>query len=260
MLLRRVTEHVREQNWTAIAIDFAIVVLGVFVGIQVANWNAEREDRQRGVEFAERLRVDLRDERLLYEFMVAYYSDVRDAANSAVAALDGQAPLSNHDLLVNAYRATQYSQGARRRSTYDELVSTGSLGLIRDQRMLRAASQLYRLETTENVVRESLESPYRQAFRMSITNDVQRELAKSCGDRYILPGDFTSMDTVLGYPCTLELPPEVVDAAAQVLRSDPNLIRALRQRTADLQTRLSDFTVNNRDVWGEIQQLAGDAP
>ena len=29
MLLHRVTEHVREQNWTAIAIDFVIVVLGV---------------------------------------------------------------------------------------------------------------------------------------------------------------------------------------------------------------------------------------
>jgi hypothetical protein len=140
MLLRRVTEHVREQNWTAIAIDFAIVVLGVFVGIQMANWNAEREDRQRGAEFAERLRVDLRAERWMYELMVAYYSDVRDAANRAVTALDGQAPLSNHDLLVNAYRATQYRHGARRRSTYDELVSTGSLGLIRDQRTKACAA------------------------------------------------------------------------------------------------------------------------
>ena len=35
MLLRRVIEHVRDQNWTAIAIDFVIVVAGVFVGIQV---------------------------------------------------------------------------------------------------------------------------------------------------------------------------------------------------------------------------------
>jgi hypothetical protein len=33
--LLRVAEHIRTQNWTAIAIDFAIVVIGVFVGIQV---------------------------------------------------------------------------------------------------------------------------------------------------------------------------------------------------------------------------------
>jgi hypothetical protein len=31
MILSRITEHVRAQNWTAIAIDFVIVV--VFIGI-----------------------------------------------------------------------------------------------------------------------------------------------------------------------------------------------------------------------------------
>nr|WP_298931330.1 hypothetical protein [uncultured Erythrobacter sp.] len=44
MILRRITKHVREQNWTAIAIDFVIVVTGVFLGIQLGNWNAERAD------------------------------------------------------------------------------------------------------------------------------------------------------------------------------------------------------------------------
>jgi hypothetical protein len=37
MILRRVIKHFRNQEWTAIAIDFVIVVFGVFVGIQVAN-------------------------------------------------------------------------------------------------------------------------------------------------------------------------------------------------------------------------------
>lgn len=46
MILRRVTEHVRSQNWFAVGIDFFIVVVGVFIGIQVANWNAERLERQ----------------------------------------------------------------------------------------------------------------------------------------------------------------------------------------------------------------------
>ncbi len=42
MLLRRVIEHVRTQNWTAIGIDFVIVVVGVFIGIQLGNWNDAR--------------------------------------------------------------------------------------------------------------------------------------------------------------------------------------------------------------------------
>jgi len=42
MLLRRVIEHVKSQNWTAVVIDFVIVV--VFIDIQVSNWNETRAD------------------------------------------------------------------------------------------------------------------------------------------------------------------------------------------------------------------------
>ena len=45
MILRRITEHVKTQNWFAVGIDFCIVVIGVFIGIQVANWNEAQADR-----------------------------------------------------------------------------------------------------------------------------------------------------------------------------------------------------------------------
>ncbi len=46
MLLRRITQHVQNQNWFAVFIDFLIVVVGVFIGIQVANWNQANIDRK----------------------------------------------------------------------------------------------------------------------------------------------------------------------------------------------------------------------
>ena len=46
MILRRVITHFRRQEWAAIAIDFVIVVLGVFIGLQVQAFAVER-DRQR---------------------------------------------------------------------------------------------------------------------------------------------------------------------------------------------------------------------
>lgn len=47
MLLRRITEHVKAQNWTAVVLDFVIVVVGVFIGLQVNNWNEARLDERR---------------------------------------------------------------------------------------------------------------------------------------------------------------------------------------------------------------------
>jgi hypothetical protein len=47
MLLRNLTKHVQNQNWLAVFLDFTIVVVGVFIGIQVANWNDERLQKDR---------------------------------------------------------------------------------------------------------------------------------------------------------------------------------------------------------------------
>ena len=45
MILRRLAQHLKEQNWTSITIEFVLLVLGVFLGIQAANWNEERNER-----------------------------------------------------------------------------------------------------------------------------------------------------------------------------------------------------------------------
>ena len=42
MIFRRLKAHVEKENWFAVAIDFAIVVIGVFIGLQVSTWNANR--------------------------------------------------------------------------------------------------------------------------------------------------------------------------------------------------------------------------
>lgn len=60
MILRRVIAQFRKQEWTAIAIDFVIVVLGVFLGLQVSNWNAGRADRASERQYLGQLREDLR--------------------------------------------------------------------------------------------------------------------------------------------------------------------------------------------------------
>ncbi|MEL6826756.1 MAG: hypothetical protein AAFN91_10960 [Pseudomonadota bacterium] len=59
MLLRRITKHVKDQNWFAVGIDFVIVVIGVFIGIQVANWNEARTDAIQEQEILADLLTDL---------------------------------------------------------------------------------------------------------------------------------------------------------------------------------------------------------
>lgn len=112
MILRRLSQSLKEQNWTAIVIEFILLVVGVFLGIQVANWNVERETKQKAAVFTERLKADLRHEAFFYQYFIEYNRDVLAAAENAVNALTGKTPLSDEQLLINAYRATQYKPTA----------------------------------------------------------------------------------------------------------------------------------------------------
>ena len=58
MLFRRIKAHVEKENWFAVGVDFAIVVIGVFIGLQVANWNEARGEQTRGEDIKVRLAAE----------------------------------------------------------------------------------------------------------------------------------------------------------------------------------------------------------
>jgi hypothetical protein len=260
MIRRRVIEQIKNQQWTAVGIELIIVVLGVFIGLQVSNWNQERATAQQAANFADRLKADLREEDWAYQLQIAYNREVLANADRAAGALEGKTTMSDEALLVSAYRATQYKQRLRRRSTYDELISTGTIGLIRDGTLRDTAMRLYNIPTIDNVVREGMQSRYREAFRMSLPNEVQRALAKNCGDRYIETGDYAAITGVLDYPCTTGLPDQAIGEAAKALRSTANLLLLLRLRIADIETRLVDLTNNNRIILDNLRAIATEKP
>jgi hypothetical protein len=46
MLLRHLSEHIRSQNWFAVGLDFLVVVIDIYVGLQADAWNELRKDRR----------------------------------------------------------------------------------------------------------------------------------------------------------------------------------------------------------------------
>lgn len=249
MLLRRVIEHFRKQEWTAIAIDFLIVVLGVFVGIQVANWNEARLADRASRAVTAQLIEDLRDEAWGFQYLLEYSDDVLKSAEQALAALEGRVARNDEALLIDAYRATQYREPRRRRSTYDELISTGDIGLIRDQALRDLAIKVYTTPMFDNIRQEGVGSRYREAFRMAVPISVQRVLSDKCGDRIVIVGDYKSIVDQLDYPCTTGLPPEALREGAAALEADSLIARLLRLRIADIETRRGDMLAPvNKDI------------
>lgn len=160
MTLRRVIEHVKAQNWFAVGIDFVIVVVGVFIGIQVSNWNAARGERAKEYGYLVRLHEDLqqsiatidRTVRLL-ERQAAGQTLFLDALAECAVPLDASAEIDYAISTLGYINAPIFSS-----RTYDELTSSGEFDVIESEEIKSALSHVVRRVTHMN---QSVENVYR---------------------------------------------------------------------------------------------------
>lgn len=170
MLLRRYLRHFRRHDWFAVGVDFLIVVVGVFLGIQAQQWNETRADRARERQLVAGMIEDIEIDR--GEFANGIAVDLRRvaAANEALA-MAGLAPIDWTGLSLPSDDGSRYTfensmlpdlSPAERAglwtsialgyfptpstSTYDAMVGAGDMDLIRDADLLREI-QLYRNRT-----------------------------------------------------------------------------------------------------------------
>lgn len=133
MILRRVTEHVKAQNWTAIVLDFVIVVAGVFIGIQVSNWNAGRQERALERNYLERLRADFvlsieNAEENIQAMERQYRHEGLMVDRLAECRLGDE---ERGDFATGVYLVGRLEPAPLVRGTIDELRSTGRMGILR---------------------------------------------------------------------------------------------------------------------------------
>lgn len=146
MLLRRVAEHTKAQNWFAVTLDFLIVVVGVFIGIEVANWNEAREDRQEERRYYGQLLVDLRTDLETLAEAKRRADRYDNAAQLVLDRLGGAPTRASPGRLAKAiHRAGWIYIPHASRGTYDELISTGNLGLLRNSRLKTEIARYYGL-------------------------------------------------------------------------------------------------------------------
>jgi hypothetical protein len=145
MLLRKLAGSLLRQDWMAVAIEFVIVVVGVFVGIQVSNWNADRVDQRRAHGYLQRIHADLVTDRQSMTNAVAYWRQVIGFGAAAIAYADEGRLVdgSRWKTVVTFYQASQMRPFRMVDSTYQELVNSGDLGLLRDDHLRSSLADYY---------------------------------------------------------------------------------------------------------------------
>lgn len=145
MMLRRVVEHVKTQNWFAVTLDFFIVVIGVFIGIEVANWNQARQDRHEERRYYGQLLVDLRGDLETFSRAERLADRYDEAAQLVIDRLSGKAaPHTSPGRMATAIHHAGFIYiPYTSRGTYNELVSTGNLRLLRNSQLKSEIANYY---------------------------------------------------------------------------------------------------------------------
>ena len=236
MLPRRIASFMKDQNWTVVGIELLVVVTGVFLGLQVDNWNESRIERNSVRTYYVRLIEDIRTNENSLLAHQAYYQNVRSHGEAALAALRTPQENLGEQFLIDLYQATQIWQTVFNRAAYDEIISVGAMSSIPD---VGARSRLANYYVAVDAVSTQLleRSAYREIVRARMPIEVQRRIETNCGDTVTVASD-GALITRFPDNCKLGLSKSATKSAIESLLGSPELATQLTRRLSDMDTKL----------------------
>ncbi|MEM6898940.1 MAG: hypothetical protein AAF583_04120 [Pseudomonadota bacterium] len=220
MILRRITEHVKAQNWTAVGLDFVIVVVGVFIGIQVANWNDSRAFTDREQQLLKELRAEIVVNAADAAAKADNYRVAGEAGRRALAFLESGENCEDEcwPLIVDFMHASQWQQVAITRTIYDELRRAG---LPQDRAIVELVEAFHaESQQTFNALRDSPQ--YRTLVRRLIPVALQDAYWSEC---YSIDGGIE----IYVDPCPQSVSDEEAQAAIAGVSAHPEIFPTLTE-------------------------------
>lgn len=137
MIIRRLGETIARQDWAVVLVELLVLVVGIFLGLQVDDWNQARKDRadeqrflaalHEDIQLADRLSARVRERRLSRREVVVSANDV------LFQRTDRKTLTEEECTAVGA--STYFNIVVSGLPSLDEMIATGRLGIIRDENL-----------------------------------------------------------------------------------------------------------------------------
>lgn len=235
MIHKRAIAKLRAQDWFAIAVELAIVIVGVFIGNWVNDRNQQRVQQHQVEGLVDRLKPQLKslDRQVVSD--LRYYANARNYALTALAGWNRDPRVSDTQFVVAAYQASQVTGFGASSQTFSTLIGADQVREISDPD-LRAAMGLVIGTDFSQLSYVNMLTDYRRHVRELIPNSIQELLRAACGDQTVASGAL-----VIPAKCDIALPPADAAKAAATLRAHPELVNELNFHLAQAATMVGNF-------------------
>jgi len=249
MVLRTLALRIRQHDWLAVVIELLVVIAGVFIALQVSNWNDERKEALRSGEYLRRLHEDMAEDVENLDAVSSFWTRVHNYGEGAVAyaedgvLLDGSA----WKTLLAYYQASQVWPYRKPDVTFQEIQSSGDLLLIRDAQLRARIARHYSATSGSQVVEVlGLVPRFREHVRGMTPWKIQQYIWSNC---YGAEG---SIQTLLD--CDAPVSEAESLAVIERYRQSPQLTEELRFWMVNLQNGL----ILMQGIRAEARELSAD--
>lgn len=227
MIIRRLSSSLRNQDWATVLIEIVIVVVGVFIGIEVANWNEDREFDARETELLAVLQTELQENIDLTIAKISSYETVGAAGARALSFLEQAQPCTSDcwPLVLDFMHASQWLDLWVNRSAYDAM---RRIGLPRDREVVKAVETYY-AQNAQMAKTFDISPTYRDLVRGYVSLAIQDSYWENC---YVLEGGIESYD--MGCPAPVADAVSIKTVAA--ISADAMLQRVLTKWAGEVRS------------------------
>ncbi len=147
MLFRKISSHLKEQNWYAVFLDLLIVVVGIFLGMQATEWNESRKEKLEEHQYLVRLvndaKASIREIQSIRQVQDEFNQEIQWAVKILEQQQLNAENFERFEALV--VRSTGWRQAFYYTDTIEELLSSGRLTIFRSSD-LRSQIARFRVE------------------------------------------------------------------------------------------------------------------
>ena len=140
--------------------EIVLVVIGILIALQINNWNEERKDRLIEVRYLQNLKTDLKNDSLAL-------TEIRAHRINTVKAAKTLLKIANSGRVENVYEVDSlywtigiWWEFIPNDNTFQELISSGNLNIIRDERIKKSLLKLSKENEQIVVDREHMRREY----------------------------------------------------------------------------------------------------
>jgi hypothetical protein len=182
--LRRIVEAFRARDWPGIAIELAVVTLGVLLAFQIDQWAQDRRQAREERQFLERMWLETREAIRENDWVISLHAfNRRSLLRGLQSRNDPQALTRYAEKPFMGCGADSFPGLGFNDTSYQELSASGRLNLVSNPRLrleLRrvAAAQADAVAQLNYARQRSI--PIRQALEPYFRLDIDRDGKRSC--------------------------------------------------------------------------------